>query len=137
MQASGLTEFIPFICISAVWGQILFPCSPLLLTFLLSNCREGQQHPLDLSFGTLIHIWRHAVMMAVTFLVYFMAGVTPSVVIIFRGSVFILLFPNTHGPLEKFAHAHHSCQVKGNGKESTCQHTRGSHCSSLQGTGCL
>ena len=25
MQASGLTEFIPFICTSAVWGQILFP----------------------------------------------------------------------------------------------------------------
>ena len=26
--ASGLTELIPFICISAIWGQILFPCSP-------------------------------------------------------------------------------------------------------------
>ena len=24
MQASGLTKFIPFICISVVWGQILF-----------------------------------------------------------------------------------------------------------------
>ena len=27
MQAAGLTEFIPFICTSAVWGQILFPVS--------------------------------------------------------------------------------------------------------------
>ena len=26
--ASGLTEFIPFICTSAIWGQILFSCSP-------------------------------------------------------------------------------------------------------------
>ena len=24
MQASGLTEFISFICTSAIWGQILF-----------------------------------------------------------------------------------------------------------------
>ena len=24
MQASGLTKFIPFICISVIWGQILF-----------------------------------------------------------------------------------------------------------------
>ena len=31
MQASGLTEFIPFICISAIWGQILFLFSPCLL----------------------------------------------------------------------------------------------------------
>ena len=27
MLASGLTESIPFICTSALWGQILFPCS--------------------------------------------------------------------------------------------------------------
>ena len=26
MQVSGLTEFIPFICTSAIWGQILFVC---------------------------------------------------------------------------------------------------------------
>ena len=70
------------------------------------------------------------------FLYIEMAGVTPSVVIIFRG-VTSSFFPNTHGPLEKFAHIHHSCQVKGIGKDSTCQHTRGSHCSSLQGSGCL
>ena len=28
MQASWLTEFIPFICTSALWNQFLFPCSP-------------------------------------------------------------------------------------------------------------
>ena len=28
LQASGLTEFIPLLCTSAIWGQILFPCSP-------------------------------------------------------------------------------------------------------------
>ena len=27
IQAPGLTESIPFICTSALWGQILFPCS--------------------------------------------------------------------------------------------------------------
>ena len=51
MQASGLTEFIPFICI-------------------LAAAAAKSQHPLDRSFGTLIHIWRPEVMMAVTFLVY-------------------------------------------------------------------
>ena len=46
MLASGLPEFIPFICISAIWGQLL----TLLFVFpqLLSNQK----------FGELIHIWR-------------------------------------------------------------------------------
>ena len=50
MQASGLAEFIPFTCTSAIWGQIQFPCSPrgmqplkFLLDFsqLLSSHLEG------------------------------------------------------------------------------------------------
>ena len=54
MQASGLTEFIPFICILAA----------------AAAAAAKSQHPLDRSFGTLIHIWRPKVMMALTFLVY-------------------------------------------------------------------
>ena len=36
MQASGFTEFTPFICTSAIWGQILF------LVYILSSFRSGR-----------------------------------------------------------------------------------------------
>ena len=53
MQASGLTEFIPFVCTSAIWGPSI-SLFTLLLAFpqLLSNLRGGRwQHPLDCSLG--------------------------------------------------------------------------------------
>ena len=37
MQVSGLTEIIPFICVSAVWDQW-----PALYPWLAALCREGQ-----------------------------------------------------------------------------------------------
>ena len=36
MQASGFTEFTPFICTTAIWGQILF------LVYILSSFRSGR-----------------------------------------------------------------------------------------------
>ena len=53
MQASGLTELIPFISTSAFWGPSCFlvhmvSCIPQLL----SNHRRSWQHPLDRSLGS-------------------------------------------------------------------------------------
>ena len=52
LQASGLTEFIPFLFTSTICGQACFlvhlaSCIPQLL----SNHRGAWQHPLDGSFG--------------------------------------------------------------------------------------
>ena len=61
MQASGLTEFIPFICTSAIWGQSCFLVHLKVWQMAAacidpapqqSPCR-GWQHPLDHSFGDL------------------------------------------------------------------------------------
>lgn len=41
-----------------------------------------------------------------------------------EGSLFIFLFPNTHDPLDEFAHILPSCQMKGIGRDSTCQAMR-------------
>ena len=81
MQASGLTEFLPFICTSAIWGQILFLVYILHSLFTLRSGRCGawlllafpQAHEQSLcgmaasagsglqalcSFlGALIHVW--------------------------------------------------------------------------------
>ena len=57
MQASGLTEFIPFKCTSAVWGH---PCSLVHLASCIPPA--PQQSPLGVAVsalsGALIHIWR-------------------------------------------------------------------------------
>ena len=80
MEASGLTEFIPFIYISAIWGQILFPCSP---EGVPDGCFLNSLHPSTsaisvgveafggLQFGELSFTFGgQKSLMAVTFLVY-------------------------------------------------------------------
>ena len=59
MQASGLTEFIPFICTSHIWGQARFllhlkecqMAAPCILPALQQSLWVWQ-HPLDHSFGS-------------------------------------------------------------------------------------
>ena len=68
IQASGLTEFILFICTSATWwGANPISLFALFLAFppLLSSHCGDWQHALDCSFGcphslleALIHFWR-------------------------------------------------------------------------------
>ena len=72
VQASGLTEFILLICSSALWCQILFPCSTLGVAdgsflhpfpqFLSIYLGEGEGGSGSICWitvlGTLIHIWR-------------------------------------------------------------------------------
>ena len=60
MQASGLTECIPFICTSAIWGQILFPCSLLGLAdgcFLHSPPPAPQQSPRGVMTSAGSQLW--------------------------------------------------------------------------------
>ena len=38
MQASGLTESIPFVHASALWGQTLFPCLPQGVVDVADGC---------------------------------------------------------------------------------------------------
>ena len=67
MQASGLTESIPFLRTSALRGQILFPCLPQGVADVVDGCfchpphphlqllsshRGGGQHLLDHTFGS-------------------------------------------------------------------------------------
>ena len=59
MQVSGLTEIIPFICISAAWGQHAVIC--LFTSFFLAHCREWQHlvgYQALFCLGSEIHIWR-------------------------------------------------------------------------------
>ena len=53
MQASGLTEFIPFICVSAIWGQ---PCFLAHLASCIPPAPQQStfrwQHLLDHSLGS-------------------------------------------------------------------------------------
>ena len=61
MQASGLTEFTPFTCTSAIWGQSCFlvhlaACIPLAPQ--QSPWEGGGNTPWITVWGALIHIWR-------------------------------------------------------------------------------
>ena len=75
MQTSGLHEFIPFICTSAIWGQICFPvhrasCIPLVPQQSLSGvaASPGSQ------FGELSFTFEgQKSLLSVKFLVYLMA----------------------------------------------------------------
>ena len=65
MQTSGLTEFIPFVCTSAVWGQSCFIRSWQIATscipWLLSSHYwwwVGGSIWWTAVLGALIHIWR-------------------------------------------------------------------------------
>ena len=78
---SELTELTPFICTSAIWSQILFPCSPYgladmadgcflhFLEVLSSHC-GGWWHLLDQFWEPLLTFGGQKSLMAVTFLVY-------------------------------------------------------------------
>ena len=57
MQASGLTEIIPFICISAIWGQHL--ASWFLVVASNSCWIAGIVLPFRHPLGSEIYIWRH------------------------------------------------------------------------------
>ena len=64
MQASGLPEFIPFMCTSVIWGQIPFldflhpppPPSPSAITVEAGHLLD-HRHCVPF-WGALIHIWR-------------------------------------------------------------------------------
>ena len=89
MQASGLTEFIPFICTLAIWGQILF-CFIFYFSHLLCHptpppalwqspwgwWHAGSQALCSLS-KALIHFWKLEITVAVTPLFIDMAGDIP------------------------------------------------------------
>ena len=72
MQASGLTEFIPFICISAIWGQ------PCFLVHLASCIPPAPQlSPCGVAASAASQFWKPSFtfggqksLMAVTFPVY-------------------------------------------------------------------
>ena len=65
MQAAGLTEFMPFICTSHIWGLSCFYFTLrsgrwLLLAFsqLYGSRRGGGSIPWITVLGALIHLWR-------------------------------------------------------------------------------
>ena len=70
MQAAGLTEFIPFICTSAIWSNPVSLFTLLLASpQLLSNYCGGWLHPLDQFLESSFIFGGKKLLIAVAFLV--------------------------------------------------------------------